>query len=163
MAIEAPDTPDLLAKFGPLRAYQSGQRLDTGAEAERLVKTHCCFCGQQCGIQLKVNDNQVIGFEPWTEFPFNKGMLCPKGVRRYLQGSHHDRLTSAYVRDPSNPEGFRSVSYDRAIHRVASEVRRIQSKYGNDAFGVLGGASMTTESSSGCWRSSSSSSAPTSS
>ena len=49
------------------------------------MKTHCCFCGQQCGIQLKVRDNQVVGFEPWEEFPFNQGMLCPKGVKRYLQ------------------------------------------------------------------------------
>jgi assimilatory nitrate reductase catalytic subunit len=145
MATEAPDTPELLAKFGPLRAYQSGQRADTGVEDQRLVKTHCCFCGQQCGIELKVNANQVVGFEPWVDFPFNKGMLCPKGVRRYLQGSHHDRLTSACVRDSSTPVGFRAVPYDDAIRRVASEVRRIQSTYGNDAFAVLGGASMTTE------------------
>jgi hypothetical protein len=34
---------------------------------------------QQCGIQLKVRDNEVIGFEPWEDFPFNRGMLCPKG------------------------------------------------------------------------------------
>ena len=133
-------------EFGPLRGLPvAGQRLDTAAEPDRLVKTHCCFCGQQCGIQLKVKDNQVIGFEPWVDFPFNKGMLCPKGVRRYLQGSHHDRLTSAYVRDPSSPEGFRAVPYDEAIRRVAAEIRRIQSTYGNDAFAVLGGASMTTE------------------
>jgi assimilatory nitrate reductase catalytic subunit len=145
MATEARDTPELLARFGPLRAYQSGRRLDTAADPDRLVKTHCCFCGQQCGIQLKVKDNQVIGFEPWLDFPFNKGMLCPKGVRRYLQSSHHDRLTSAYFRDPSLPEGFRPVPYDEAIRRVASEIQRIQSKYDNDAFAVLGGASMTTE------------------
>ncbi len=145
MAIEAPDTPDLLAKFGPRRAYQAGNRLDTGTVTDRLVKTHCCFCGQQCGIQLKVHGNQVVGFEPWMEFPFNQGMLCPKGVRRYLQGAHPDRLTSAYVRDPSSPEGFRAVAYDQAIQKVASEIQRIQSTYGNDAFGVLGGASMTTE------------------
>ncbi len=55
--------------------------------ADKLVKTHCCFCGQQCGIQLKVRDNRVIGFEPWEDFPFNQGMLCPKGVKRYLQGT----------------------------------------------------------------------------
>ncbi len=145
MATEAPATPELLAKFGPRRAYQAGQRLDTAADPDRLVKTHCCFCGQQCGLQLKVKGNQVIGFEPWLDFPFNKGMLCPKGVRRYLQSSHHDRLTTAYFRDPSLPEGFRPVPYDEAIRRVASEIQRIQSKYGNDAFAVLGGASMTTE------------------
>jgi assimilatory nitrate reductase catalytic subunit len=145
MATEAPATPELLTKFGPLRAYQSGQRLDTSVDPDRLVKTHCCFCGQQCGIQLKVKENAVVGFEPWTDFPFNKGMLCPKGVRRYLQGSHHDRLTSAYVRDPSLPEGFRAVPYAEAIGRVAAEIQRIQSAHGNDAFALLGGASMTTE------------------
>jgi assimilatory nitrate reductase catalytic subunit len=134
-----------LAKFGPLRAYQSGQQLDTSVDPDRLVKTHCCFCGQQCGIQLKVKGNTVVGFEPWLEFPFNKGMLCPKGIRRYLQSSHHDRLTSAYFRDPGAPEGFRAVPYGEAIDRVASEIERIQSVYGKDAFAVLGGASMTTE------------------
>ena len=46
--------------------------------AEKLVKTHCCFCGQQCGIQLKVRENRVIGFEPWEEFPFNKASCVPK-------------------------------------------------------------------------------------
>ena len=109
MATEARDTPELLATFGPLRAYQSGQRVDTTVDPDRLVKTHCCFCGQQCGIQRKVKGNQVVGFEPWLDFPFNKGMLCPKGVRRYLQGSHHDRLTSAYFRDPSRPDGSKEA------------------------------------------------------
>jgi len=41
----------------------TGARLSTSVEPDRLVKTHC-FCGQQCGIQLKVRDNEVIGFEP---------------------------------------------------------------------------------------------------
>ena len=50
-----------------------------------------------CGIQLKVKDNTVIGFEPWEEFPVNRGMLCPKGVKRYLQGSHPDRLDTAHA------------------------------------------------------------------
>ena len=47
MATEPPLTPELLAKFGPLRAYPTGQRIDTATDPERLVKTHCCFCGQQ--------------------------------------------------------------------------------------------------------------------
>ena len=109
MAAEPLLTPELLAKFGPLRSYPTGRRVDASVDPDRVVKTHCCFCGQQYGIQLKVKDNEVIGFEPWEDFPFNRGMLCPKGVLRYLQGSHHDRLTSAYFRDPSHPEGFRAV------------------------------------------------------
>ena len=79
-------------QFGPHLSKSTGMRLDPGVVPDKVVETHCCFCGQQCGIQLLVKDNQVIGFEPWYEFPFNKGKLCPKGVKRYLQGAHPDRL-----------------------------------------------------------------------
>src|SRR6187397_937583 len=123
----------------------TGMRLSTSVEPDRLVKTHCCFCGQQCGIQLKVRDNEVIGFEPWEDFPFNKGMLCPKGVKRYLQGSHPDRLLTAFARDSSAPGGFRPLGYNEAIARVAAEIDRIQSAHGRDAFAILSGASLTTE------------------
>src|SRR5262249_17004639 len=106
---------------------------------------HCCFCGQQCGIQLKVKGNAVVGFEPWLDFPFNKGMLCPKGVRRYLQSSHHDRLTSAYFRDTSSPEGFRAVPYHAAINRAGSALGGLRAACGTDAWAGGGGASRTPE------------------
>lgn len=143
---QAPEkTSEFTRLFGPHSAYASGVRLETGVEPDKLVNTHCCFCGQQCGIQLKVKDNEVIGFEPWEEFPFNRGMLCPKGVKRYLQGSHPDRLLHAYQRDSASPGGFRTLAYEEAITLVASEIQRIQSMHGNDAFGILTGASLTTE------------------
>jgi assimilatory nitrate reductase catalytic subunit len=131
--------------FGPHAAYSAGARLDTGVEPDRLVDTHCCFCGQQCGIRLKVKGEEVVGFEPRYDFPFNKGMLCPKGVKRYLQGGHPDRLTTALRRDPENENGFAPMPYDDAVVRVAAEIERIQSTYGPNAFGVLSGASLTTE------------------
>lgn len=135
----------LVEAFGPHLAFPTGRQLDRGVEADRLVKTHCCFCGQQCGIQLKVKDNEVIGFEPWEEFPFNRGMLCPKGVKRYLQGSHPDRLLHAYRRDPSAPNGFSAMPYDEAIRTVADNLLRIQESHGPSAVAVLSGASLTTE------------------
>jgi assimilatory nitrate reductase catalytic subunit len=136
---------NITERFGPHLAFNTGVRLATNVEPDKIVKTHCCFCGQQCGIQLKVKDNVVIGFEPWEEFPFNQGMLCPKGVKRYLQGAHPDRLLTAIERDESTEGGFRPIPYDQAISRVASEIQRIQSAYGNDAFAVLSGASLTIE------------------
>lgn len=136
---------EITDRFGPHLNFNQGVRLETGVMPDKVVKTHCCFCGQQCGIQLKVKDNVVIGFEPWEDFPFNKGMLCPKGVKRYLQGAHPDRLTTALQRDTSSAGGFSAIPYQQAIDRVASEISRIQSSYGNDAFGVLSGASLTIE------------------
>ena len=138
-------TIDVIERFGPHLARSKGARLDPGAEPDKAVKTHCCFCGQQCGIELLVKDNEVIGFEPWMDFPFNQGKLCPKGVKRYLQGSHTDRLLHAYERDPAAPGGFKPIDYGRAIERVADAIQRLQSQHGAHAFAVLSGASLTTE------------------
>jgi assimilatory nitrate reductase catalytic subunit len=114
-------------------------------EIDREVATHCCFCGQQCGIILKVHDDEVVGFEPWYEFPFNEGKLCPKGVKRYLQNAHPDRLLEPLERDPASPHGFREVTWDHALDRVTAEIERIQAAYGNDSFAVLSGVSLDNE------------------
>ena len=134
-----------IREFGPHRAYPHGPRTDPEVVPDRLVKTHCCFCGQQCGLQLKVKDELIIGIEPWYEFPFNRGMLCPKGVKRYLQQAHPDRLLHAYEKASDAASGFRSVAYEQAVGRVAAAIERIQSEHGRDAFGLLSGASLTTE------------------
>jgi len=133
---------EVIRDFGPTRAYATDMRVDSSVEPDRLVKTHCCFCGQQCGMQLKVKDNTIIGVEPWYEFPFNRGMLCPKGVKRYLQQAHPDRLLHAYEKTST---GFRKMAYDDAIRRVAGEIDRIQREHGANAMAVLSGASLTTE------------------
>jgi assimilatory nitrate reductase catalytic subunit len=136
---------EIIREFGPFRAYSRDVRVDSGVVPDKQVKTHCCFCGQQCGIELKVKDNTIIGIEPRYDFPFNRGMLCPKGVKRYLQQAHPDRLLSAYAKDSAAPSGFRKLEYDEAIRRVAGAIERIQREHGPDAFAILSGASLTTE------------------
>src|SRR5512143_2184362 len=135
--------PLIVERFGPhARREPPGGWAPVG-EPDRLVKTHCCFCGQQCGIQLKVKDEKVVGFEPWEDFPFNRGKLCPKGVKRYMQDEHPDRLRSPLER--VDGEGFREISWERAYERTVGEIKRIQEKYGKDAFALLTGASLTNE------------------
>lgn len=126
----------------PQRTPPGGWQDESRHPAERLVKTHCCFCGQQCGIQLKVRENRVIGFEPWEEFPFNRGMLCPKGVKRYLQSNHPDRLLEPLLRSDS---GFRQAAWDEALDFTARRLQEIQAKHGKDSVAVFGGASLITE------------------
>ncbi|MGE3850640.1 MAG: molybdopterin oxidoreductase family protein [Planctomycetota bacterium] len=138
-------TEQMAAAFGPHVAVSAGQRLRSNVEPDRIVNTHCCFCGQQCGIGLKVKDNEVIGFEPWYDFPFNKGKLCPKGVKRYLQGSHPDRLLQAHKRDTAAPGGFRPINYAAAVQETAGAIKRLQEQHGPDSVAILTGASLTTE------------------
>jgi assimilatory nitrate reductase catalytic subunit len=139
------DEAELVARFGPHLNEAPPGGWDAGLEVDRVVETHCCFCGQQCGIKLKVRRNEVVGFEPWYDFPFNEGKLCPKGVKRYLQGSHPDRLLRPLERDPSTPGGFREIGWDAALDRVVGEIRRIQRDHGDDAFAMLSGVSLTNE------------------
>ena len=56
---------ELIAEYGPNLHYTPPGGWGASGEVDRLVKTHCCFCGVQCGIQLKVSGDQVVGFEPW--------------------------------------------------------------------------------------------------
>ncbi len=140
-----PETPEMLSEFGPHRAYAQHLPPEEASGPARLVDTHCCFCGQQCGIRLTVRDERVVGFEPRYDFPFNQGKLCPKGIKRYLQNQHPDRLLRAYERDRSVASGFRAMSYEGAIARVAEAIEHIQREHGPNAFAVLSGASLTTE------------------
>src|SRR5688500_4341912 len=134
----------LAQQYGPHLNYEPPGGWEEAARrpADRLVKTHCSFCGMQCGIQLKVKDEKVVGFEPWEEFPFNHGMLCPKGVKRYLQAGHPDRLLTPLKRTDS---GFVPISYQEALDTTAQRLTQIREKYGPDAIAVSGGASTITE------------------
>ncbi len=130
-----------------MRARKS-EALAAGAEPagrdERLVATHCCYCGVQCGMYLRVSGSgRVFGVEP-RNHDINKMKLCPKGVTAYQQVNHPDRLTFPLVRDRRS-QPLRRATWEEALERVVSETRRIQASYGPDAFAVYSGSSLTTE------------------
>jgi assimilatory nitrate reductase catalytic subunit len=136
------DGARLAAEFGPHLAWEPPGGFAARGTPDRAVRTHCCFCGQQCGVQLLVKDERVVGIEPWEEFPFNRGKLCPKGIKRYLQNNHPDRLLRPLVRTGG---GFVPLPWDEALDQVVERVRRIQEHHGRDAVAVLSGASLTNE------------------
>ncbi|MDI1430207.1 molybdopterin oxidoreductase family protein [Polyangium sorediatum] len=133
----------LIDEFGPHPYSLPPGGFSAVGEPDRVVETHCCFCGQQCGIKLKVKDEKIVGFEPWEEFPFNQGKLCPKGVKRYMQDEHPDRLKTPLVR--AEGRGFSPIGWSEAFDRVAQALRRVQEAHGPDSVAVLGGASLTNE------------------
>ena len=125
------DLAAVVDAFGPHLNHRGGARAVSDVEPERLVDTHCCFCGQQCGIKLKVKDNEVVGFEPRYDSPFNEGKLCPKGVKRYLQGSHPDRLLEPLERLPAlasvaGPVAVRQTETGRLVANTALHNRELK-------------------------------------
>ena len=135
-------TEALIDAFGPHLNHEPPGGFAARTTPDRTVNTHCCFCGQQCGVTLQVKDERVVGVEPWEEFPFNQGKLCPKGVKRYLQNNHPDRLLHPMVR---TGRGFDRIPWDEALDLVAERIQRLQDRHGPDSVAVLSGASLTNE------------------
>ncbi len=99
---------------------------------ETLVKTHCAYCGMQCGMNLRVNvaTNKIIGVEPRYDWPVTVGKMCPKGVTAYQQTNHDDRILTPLIRDDASlkgtKEGFREASWDEAYDLIAKKFSELQ-------------------------------------
>jgi assimilatory nitrate reductase catalytic subunit len=109
---------------------------------DKVVPTHCPYCGMQCGMKLLVENNHVVGLEPRYDFPVNEGRLCPKGVTAYLQTHHPDRLLHPLIKRSGI---FEKASWDEALDLVVSKFKDLQAKYGKDSIAVYSGSSLTTE------------------
>ena len=116
----------------------------TGARTCRMagVATHCPYCALQCGMMLVGQDGQLqVGAR---DFPTNKGGLCRKGWTSASLLTSPDRLTTPLARD-SRDSPLRPVSWDDALDRIATAMRRIQAEHGPDSFGLFGGGGLTNE------------------
>jgi assimilatory nitrate reductase catalytic subunit len=111
---------------------------------ERFTATHCCFCGMQCGMLLRVNEEsgKVVGVEPRYDWPVNEGRLCPKGVLAYTQLDNQDRLLRPLVRRHGRQV---TTDWDDALDTVVRGIQAVQQKHGQDGFAVYSGSSMTNE------------------
>jgi assimilatory nitrate reductase catalytic subunit len=118
---------------------------ESNEEIDQYVPTHCCYCGVQCGMYLKVDHGKVVGVEPRYDFPLNQGMLCPKGATAYQTVNHPDRLTSPLMRRKGKDSPLEPVSWDEALNTIARRFREIQAQHGVDAVSVYSGSSMTNE------------------
>jgi assimilatory nitrate reductase catalytic subunit len=114
-------------------------------QIERYVPTHCCYCGVQCGMYLKVADGKVVGVEPREDFPLNHGMLCPKGGTAYQTVNHPDRLTYPLMRRHGKESPLERASWDEVLDTIAQRFRAIQAEHGKDAVAIYSGSSMTNE------------------
>ncbi|WP_147534203.1 formate dehydrogenase subunit alpha [Bacillus marasmi] len=113
-------------------------------EGEENIATHCCFCGMQCGMNIRVEkeSKKVVGVEPRYDFPMNGGRLCPKGASAYRQAELGDRLKNPLIRKNGQ---LVDATWEEALDLVVSKMKEIQAEHGKDAFGIYSGSSMTNE------------------
>lgn len=110
--------------------------------AATAIDTTCPFCGCGCGIRLEVKDNRVVRSTPMHDAPVNHGALCVRGSYGYDFVHSPDRLTRPMVK---TAEGFKAVSWEEALTRVAADLGRIIAEHGPDSVAVIGSSKCTNE------------------
>lgn len=113
-------------------------------EGEKLITTHCCYCGMQCGMHIRLNEKtgKVVGVEPRYDWPLTRGKMCPKGVTAYQTVDHEDRITTPLIKKNGQ---FVKATWNEALDLIEKNFKEIQKKHGIDALSVYGGVSMTNE------------------
>lgn len=132
----------IVEEFGPHLHDEPHGGWRPNRTIDRIVPTHCPYCAVRCGMNLLVEQNHVVGFEPRYNFPVNEGRLCPKGVTAYLQVYHPDRLLYPLIKRDGM---FERSSWDEALDLLVSRFKELQSRHGKDSIGVYSGSSLSTE------------------
>ncbi len=111
---------------------------------EHAVTTTCAYCGVGCSFNAEMKGEEVVRMTPNKDGGANHGHSCVKGRFAWGYATHKDRITTPMIRkNISDP--WQEVSWEEAINYAASEIKRIEAKYGKDAMGGITSSRCTNE------------------
>jgi formate dehydrogenase major subunit len=110
----------------------------------RAVVTTCAYCGVGCTFRAEMRGEQVVRMVPYKDGKANRGHSCVKGRFAWGYATHQERITKPMIR-ASIDQPWREVSWDDAFAYTASELRRIETKYGKSALGGITSSRCTNE------------------
>src|SRR3546814_8554566 len=87
---------------------------------------------------------EVVRMVPWKDGQANLGHSGVKGRFAWGYATHEDRMLKPMIRGNIS-EPWREVSWEEAINYAASEMQRIQAKYGRDSIGGITSSRCTNE------------------
>ena len=125
-------------------ATLSEKSLIEKGQAEHSVTTTCAYCGVGCSFRAEMQGEEVVRMVPNKDGHANHGHSCVKGRFAIGYATHPDRIVKPMIRSKiSDP--WREVSWEEAIGHAASELKRIQAKYGRDSIGGITSSRCTNE------------------
>jgi formate dehydrogenase major subunit len=127
----------------PTATLSENSLIDKG-QAEHSVITTCAYCGVGCSFRAEMQGEDVVRMVPNKDGHANHGHSCVKGRFAIGYATHADRIVKPMIRSKiSDP--WREVSWKEAIAYAASELKRIQAKYGRDSIGGITSSRCTNE------------------
>ena len=117
-------------------ATLSENTLIAKGQAEHSITTTCAYCGVGCSFRAEMQGEEVVRMVPNADGHANHGHSCVKGRFAIGYATHADRILKPMIRAKiSDP--WREVSWEEAIGHAASELKRIQAKYGSNSIGGI--------------------------
>jgi formate dehydrogenase major subunit len=124
---------------------------------DREVHSVCPYCGVGCQLTYHIKNDKLL-YVSGRNGPANENRLCVKGRFGFDYVSHPHRLMQPLVRkdgvpkhahdtvDPANPwTHFRTATWDEALDRAASGLKKIRDRDGSKALAGFGSAKASNE------------------
>ena len=124
---------------------------------DRTVDSVCPYCGVGCQLTYQIKDDKIVAVVG-KDGPANQNRLCVKGRFGFDYVHNPQRLLKPMIRkdgvakvpheeiDPSNPwTHFREATWDEALDRAASGLKKIRDRDGPKALAGFGSAKGSNE------------------
>ena len=107
--------------------------------------TTCNYCSTGCSIEIGVDvEGRVVTSRGHAGADVNRGKLCIKGILEHELFESPGRGSEPLIREDTVSE-LEVTSWDSALDKTASEIKRIQAQYGADSFAVVSTGQLMTE------------------
>ena len=91
-------------------------------------------CPDTCSLSVTIDGDRITRVDGSQRNPYTAGYICAK-VRRYAERVYSP-LRLQYPQRRTGPKGegqFERISWEEALDTIASEMKRIQEKYGQES------------------------------
>ena len=96
----------------------------------------CNLCEAMCGLEIKLNGNEILSIKGDKKDPLSRGHICPKAIG--LKDIYLDKDRLKYpIRKTEN--GWERMEWEVAYDFVVEKIRGVQMKYGRDSVGIYAG------------------------
>ena len=83
----------------------------------------CHLCEAMCGLEIKIEDNQVLSIKGHKDDIYSKGHICPKGVALKELHTDPDRLKEP-IKKTAN--GWEKISWEEAYDLVEEGMKKVR-------------------------------------
>lgn len=98
-------------------------------------KTGCVLCGQNCGLEVLVEDNRIVKVRPDKDNPRSQGYVCRKGLSISYYQHQAERLTHPLKKVDGD---FVPISWEQAVDEIGQKLGSIVAEHGPRSLAFMG-------------------------